>query len=81
MVIQNNHILLKLLKESVKYATDTWALQLQYLISHTPDTYIVLKVEMMHYFCQEKVYRLVTGDDNTDENHKVKNHLLSQKYH
>lgn len=35
----------------------------------------------MHYFCQEKVYRLVTGDDNTDENHKVKNHLLSQKYH
>lgn len=78
---ENNHILPKLLKEAVKYATVNWALQQQHLISHNPGTCIVLKVEMIQYFCHEKAYRLLVGDGNTDENHKVKNHLLSQKFH
>jgi len=51
------------------------------MISHNPGIYTVLKMEMIHYLRQEKLYRLVAGDDNTDENCKVKNHLLSQKFH
>lgn len=43
--------------------------------------YTVLKMEIIFYLGQEKVYQLLAGDDNPDKNYKVKNHLLSQKSH
>lgn len=65
----------------MKHAAVNKALEVQHLVSHNLGIYTMLKMEMILYLCQEKLYQLQAHDDNTDENYKAKNCLLSWKCH